>query len=170
MEPGFLCLSLTLSERSKPLKKKAEIIWALLFITFAAVFYYLTLDLRISPGPDVGGAFYPRLLVYATLILSLKLLYNAFKRDKKDREELFDFENGGFKDVILVIIISFIYLYLLKIIGFLFLTPVYLFLLLTIIEAKTFAYRILISVLTTAIVMYVFQNFLNVPFPSGILN
>jgi len=150
------------------LKKKAEIIWALIFIAFGTVFYYLTLDLRPSPGPDVGGAFYPRLLVYATLILSFKLLYNALKREKKESEELFDFENGGFWDVILVIIISFTYLYLLDIIGFLLLTPIYLFLLLTIIEAKTFAYRILISILTTGIVMYVFQNFLNVPFPSGI--
>ncbi len=152
------------------MKKKAEIIWALIFIAFGAVFYYLTLDLRPSAGPDVGGAFYPRLLVYGTFILSLKLLYNALKKDKEESEELFDFEDGGFRDVILVIILSFIYLYLLKIIGFLLLTPVYLFLLLTIIEAKNFAYRIVISILTTAVVMYVFQNFLNVPFPAGILN
>ena len=55
MEPGFLCLSLFFSERSKPLKKKAEIIWALVFIAFAAAFYYLTLGLRPSAGPDVGG-------------------------------------------------------------------------------------------------------------------
>jgi hypothetical protein len=150
------------------LKKKAEIIWALLFIAFAGVFYYLTFNLRPSPGPDVGGAFYPRLLVYATFILSLKLLYNALKREKRDSEELFDFEDGGFRNVVLVVIISFIYLYLLDIIGFLLLTPLYLFLLLTIIEAKNIGYRILISILTTVIVMYVFQNFLNVPFPSGI--
>ncbi len=150
------------------MKKKAEIIWAILFIIFASIFYYMSLGLRASPGPDVGGAFYPRLLVYATLILSIKLLYNAFKREEKDSERLFDFENGGFWNVVLVVIISFIYLYLLDLIGFLLLTPIYLFLLLTIIEAKTFAYRILISILTTVIVMYVFQNFLNVPFPSGI--
>ncbi len=150
------------------MKKKAEIIWALLFIAFGAVFYYLTFNLRPSPGPDVGGAFYPRLLVYATFILSLKLLYNAFKKEKKDSEELFDFKDGGFRNVVLVVIISFIYLYLLDLIGFLLLTPFYLFLLLTIIEAKTFGHRILISILTTVTVMYVFQNFLNVPFPSGI--
>jgi hypothetical protein len=135
------------------LKKIAEIIWAILFIILAAVFYYLSMGLRASPGPDVGGAFYPRLLIYATFILSLKLIYNALKREEESTESLFDFENGGFWNVISVIIISFIYL----------------FLLLTIIEAKTFGYRILISVLTTIIVMYVFQNFLNVPFPSGIL-
>lgn len=152
------------------MKKKAEIIWAIIFIAYGALFYYLTLDLRPPSGPDVGGAFYPRLLVYATLILSLKLLYNGFKRDVKDSEGIFDFENGGFWNVILVIIISFSYLFLLDIIGFLLLTPVYLFLLLTIIEAKNFYYRILISILTTVIVMYVFQNFLNVPFPTGILN
>lgn len=152
------------------MKKKAEIIWALIFIAYGSLFYYLSLDLRPSPGPDVGGAFYPRLLVYATLILSLKLIYNAFKRERKDSESLFDFENGGFLKVISVVIISFIYLYLLDIVGFLLLTPVYLFLLLTIIEAKNFYYRIFISVLTTIIVMYVFQNFLNVPFPGGLLN
>ncbi len=151
------------------MKKKAEIIWAILFIIFASVFYYMSLGLRASTGPDVGGAFYPRLLVYATLILSIKLLYNALKREEKDSEQLFDFENGGFRKVISVIIISVIYLSLLDIIGFLFLTPFYLFLLLTIIEAKNFTYRILISILTTVIVMYIFQNFLNIPFPSGIL-
>ncbi|MFW6295451.1 MAG: tripartite tricarboxylate transporter TctB family protein [Halanaerobium sp.] len=152
------------------MKKKAEIIWAVIFIAFGSFFYYLTLDLRPSPGPDVGGAFYPRLLIYATLILSIKLLYNAFKKDSKDSEKLFDFENGGFWNVILVIIISFIYLYFLEIIGFLLLTPIYLFSLLTIIEAKKFYHRILISILTTLIVMYIFQNFLNVPFPGGILS
>lgn len=150
------------------MKRKAEIIWAIIFIIFAGVFYYLTLDLRPSPGPDVGGAFYPRLLIYATLILSLRLLYKALKKDDSDSEELFDFENGGFWNVILVVIISFIYLYLLDIVGFLLLTPFYLFLLLTIIEAKNIPYRILISILTTGIIMYVFQNFLNVPFPDGI--
>lgn len=151
------------------MKKKAEIIWSMLFIIFASVFYYMSLGLRASPGPDVGGAFYPRLLVYATLILSIKLLYNALQRERKDSEQLFDFENGGFRKVISVIIISVIYLYLLDIIGFLLLTPFYLFLLLTIIEAKKFSYRVLISILTTVIVMYIFQNFLNIPFPSGIL-
>jgi hypothetical protein len=129
----------------------------------------MSLGLRASPGPDVGGSFYPRILVYATLILSIKLLYNALKREGKDSEQLFDFENGGFRKVISVIIISVIYLYLLDIIGFLLLTPFYLFLLLTIIEAKNLTYRLLISILTTVIVMYVFQNFLNIPFPSGIL-
>jgi len=152
------------------MKKKAEIIWALTFIAFGAAFYYMSLNLRPSSGPDVGGAFYPRLLVYATLVLSLKLLYNAFRRDRKDSEVLFDFKNGGFIRVIFVVVTSFIYLYLLDFIGFLILTPIFLFILLTIIEAKNFAYRILISVLTTAVVMYVFQNFLNVPFPRGILS
>ena len=150
------------------MKRKAEIIWAIIFIIFAGVFYYLTLDLRPSPGPDVGGAFYPRLLIYATLILSVKLLYNAIKKEESKSEELFDFENGGFWKVVSVVIISFIYLYLLDIVGFLILTPFYLFLLLTIIGAKNIPHRILISILTTGIVMYVFQNFLNVPFPSGI--
>jgi putative tricarboxylic transport membrane protein len=165
---GFFSNSF-LNERRRLLKKIAEIIWAILFIILAAVFYYLSMGLRASPGPDVGGAFYPRLLIYATFILSLKLIYNALKREEESTESLFDFENGGFWNVISVIIISFIYLFLLDIVGFLLLTPIYLFLLLTIIEAKTFGYRILISVLTTIIVMYVFQNFLNVPFPSGIL-
>jgi len=159
-----------LTERGRPLKKKAEIIWAIVFIAFAGVFYYMSMNLRPSSGPDVGGAFYPRLLVYITLILSFKLLYNALRKGNEDSVKIFDFKSRDFWNVILVIIISFVYLYLLNIIGFLLLTPVYLFLLLTIIEAKKITYRVLISIVTTGVIMFVFQNFLNVPFPNGILN
>ena len=151
------------------MKRKAEIIGSILFVLFAGGFFWLTLGLRPSPGPDVGGAFYPRILIFFTLVLSLKLLITSIIDKDTDKQIIFDLKEGGLKRVILVIIISLIYLYVLETVGFLVLTPIYLFVLLSIIDAKKIPIRIVISIVTVGVIWFLFQNFLNIPFPSGIL-
>ena len=64
--------------------RKAEITSAVLIWGIVILFFYMTLDFPGPTATDVGGAFYPRILLATLAILSISLLYGAVFKPKVD--------------------------------------------------------------------------------------
>lgn len=152
--------------------RKAEIVTAILFFAFSGFSLYLTFGLRPPFGVDVGGAFYPRILIAITAVLALSLFYGALKKPRlkeEDKKAIFDMEEGGFTRVLFVVICTFIYQRFLEQIGFLIFTPFYLFGLLFSLKAGKARFIIPLSLIVTFLIWAIFQLFLRVPLPAGLL-
>jgi len=152
------------------MKKKAEIILSLMFIAIAGYFYYLSTSLREPAGGDVGGAFYPRILIIGMVLLSINMIVGAIRKNTFDEEgPLFDLKEGGLYRVLIAVGLSVIYFFTLDIGGFLITSTIFLIALMTMMKAGKIWFRIIISLAVVLIVWYVFMVFLRVPLPRGII-
>ncbi|MGI6097144.1 MAG: tripartite tricarboxylate transporter TctB family protein [Dethiobacteria bacterium] len=148
--------------------RKAEITSAVLIWGIVILFFYMTLDFPGPTATDVGGAFYPRILLATLAILSIFLLYGAVFKPKVDEKFAVNKE-GLLKRVLPVIIVSIIYQQVVSLIGFLYLTPFYFLALMYIIGLKKIRSMVIASLVVTLTVWFVFRQFLQVPLPMGIL-
>lgn len=150
--------------------RKAEVIFGLVVLIFSAIFLKITFSFPRPMGPDVGMAFYPRLLLGVIFILVIIIIYSALtrERDKRDEKPLFDIKGGGFKRIVYAIALTVIYQQLLDWAGFLIITPVYLVIMMRILNGGKYRKLIVISVATTLLIYIVFQRSLKIPLPTGI--
>lgn len=154
--------------------KKAEIIFGAASILFASLFFILAGDFPAARAPDVGMAFYPRILVIIIILLSsIIILHGIRKKEASQSEEaetlpFFDTENNGLKRVLIMIALTVIYQQLLTVAGFLVITPIYLIILMLVFHASSWWKIGLISLATTLFIYIAFQILLKIPLPTGI--
>ena len=151
--------------------KKAEIVFGGAAIVLALLFFTLAGDFPGARGHDVGMAFYPRVLSILIIGLSLIIIFQGINRNETEAEStetLFYREEKGVQKVILLIIATLIYPFVLQYAGFLILTPVYLGFLMWIIGAGKIQRIVLLSVLTTVLIYVIFQRLLKIPLPTGL--
>ncbi|WP_319477206.1 tripartite tricarboxylate transporter TctB family protein [Marispirochaeta aestuarii] len=151
--------------------KKAEIVFGGAAILFALLFFILAGDFPGARGHDVGMAFYPRVLSVLIIVLSFIVIFQGITRKETETEStgtLFYTEDNGVRRVVLLILATLIYPYLLQYAGFLILTPVYLGFLMWVIGAGKLPRILLLSVLTTVLIYVIFQRMLKIPLPTGL--
>jgi len=137
----------------------------LILLLLASAIWILTAnfppsDIANTPGP----AFFPRLVAAIMALLTvLMLLENA---RKNDRSRLFDWSSPGMVRNALLFALSAVYCGLLTYIGFLILTPIFLLLMMLVMQRKgMLAWMAFSSLAATAAVYLVFQVLLDVPLP-----
>ncbi len=152
--------------------RKAEIIFGIATILFAAVFIFLSGSFPDSRGDDVGMAFYPKMLSFIIVALSAIVIFQGVKRPKpaagEKTEPIFDREDNGIFRVVVMIIMTLIYASVLGFLGFLVISPLYLIVLMLVFKAGTIKKIVLVSCLTTLAIYVVFQRLLLIPLPTGI--
>ncbi len=119
--------------------RTAELATGIFFLIFSAVyFFYLTPNFITETMRDVQQQkipwtlrpeMLPQLTISAFAVLSVVLVSDALKTDK---EKPFDLHLGSTLKLVLIITLAFIYVYLLPLLGFLLITPVFLAVLITI--------------------------------------
>jgi len=149
--------------------RKAEITAALTVLVIVVIFYFQTTELPPPIGHDVGGAFYPRLLMGGLVILSLSLLFGALTGKRTESEApVFHVKEGGLVRVLIVIGATIAYQQIVRWFGFLLVTPLYLLLLMGLLRAGKPWLMVVVSLAVTLVVWGIFSEFLKVPLPTGI--
>lgn len=113
-------------------------------------------SLGLSPGD------YPRVISYVLIILGIILAIQGL--NEEEEKKLYSWEN--LKRVLLLTILGLIYVYLVHYIGFLYLTPFLMLATLYLFGYKKLILGILISILVTVIIHFVFFNIFHVPLPQ----
>ncbi len=134
---------------------------------------FLFFEAKKFEGHDVyaklGPAYWPELLLICLMVLSAWVAVDAFRERKKaesEKKEGATFDRGKVR---LLTAIGFIVLYflLIKMIGFITLTPFFLIAFMYLLGERKKGWMIGISFGITALIVYVFTKAMYVPLPRG---
>lgn len=145
----------------KSILKNKEIFIIIFIYVVVILFFQQSLGMREDAGT------FPRLL--SVIIFILNTIYTInFLRGKvkiiKNKEEL------SILKFYKILVASLVYVILLKLIGFVISSLIFLIGSMKILEVKNFKLNIVISILTIVIIYVCFGLLLNVPMPTGYLN
>ena len=137
-------------------------VFALVMIVLASIFYALISGLEdpYSPGA-LSASTYPRLILGCIIVLSCLLIVRPVSGEEKTGT----LSMKG----LAVILLSAGYIFLIELLGFFVLTPVFLFLVPLMVGYRQFVASAASAVLVTAALYAVFVLILNIPLPAGLL-
>jgi hypothetical protein len=148
----------------------------LCFSFFGIWVIWLSHRLDVPAGIELGFnlAFYPRLLGWSIFIISLAILLQQFLKaefgDDKGTQAVQHFKNGVLlKRMGGSILLVTAYMSLISIVGYLLLTPIFLFAFISLLGNRNWIMIILVSLLLTSLVYFFFWILLYIPLPEGIL-
>ncbi|RSL33136.1 tripartite tricarboxylate transporter TctB family protein [Salibacterium salarium] len=138
-----------------------------LILIFVTIFFIESLQL-----PDTAARL-PQIVIVLIAILAIAMFIQAFIEQKKTadtskRDE--GSEKINIKRVFIFGISIAIYIFFLDIIGYFILTPVYCFAVFMYLRATNVLLALILSTGFTAFIYGVFNIFLNIPIPMGILS
>jgi len=142
---------------------KLENIISCLFIYIVSIFFFFS----SSNFPRDSAAF-PKVIALILTVLNTILLVQAFvKREKvkqkKERERILPIRT------IFTAILTIAYILLVNIVGFILLTPIYIFIISSELGYRNKAISIIVALATTFTMYLVFKVVLGVPIPNGFL-
>lgn len=145
-------------------------------ITSGIIFFgslYLFFEARKFEGHDVyaklGPAYWPEFLLILLMGLSLLVALDAFRERKRGNSKIgkvTKFDRGKLR-LLLAIVFILLYFFLLKIFGFIALTPFFLLAFMYLLGEKKKGWMIGISFGITILIVYIFTKAMYVPLPRG---
>jgi len=149
--------------------KKANIIVSLVLVGFAGFYAYLTSQLPARNLPNtLGSDFMPWLLATILFVLSGSLLViNALGKSRENFEPKI-----ALKEIISVVVLTaivYVYVKAIELIGFIYVTPIFLVLLMWISGARKWKEIILLSAAAALGIYFFFQKVFKVILPQGTL-
>lgn len=138
-----------------------------LILVTATIFFLESLKL-----PDTAARL-PQIVIVLIAILAIIMFIQTFIEQKKKaakNEENEESEKINVKRVFLFGLSIALYIYFLDIIGYFILTPVYSFVVFMYLKATNVILALILSIGFTAFIYGVFNMFLNIPIPMGILS
>ena len=146
---------------------------SLCFFLFGIWVIWLSHQLKVTEGTELGYdlAFYPGLLGWFILVTSLIiLLRQLFLKDGGDYDGLRVFKNPGFmKRVGGSVLLVALYVSFVSIVGYLLLTPIFLFAFICALGNRNFINAIFVSIAITGSIYFLFWILLYIPLPEGLL-
>lgn len=151
------CLTSFFMEGGENEMKFGERLFPILCLIFCGVYYYQTLS--------ISSAGYPQVLLIILFILSIIwLLIDIFvKKVKEDVKE-----NIVLSRVIIFALSSLFYYFLIEIIGFYIITPIFMIFLMYVLGVKNIKLLLGVSIFFTFFLYLAFSIFLSLPAPKGI--
>lgn len=135
-------------------------------LTICVILFVNTFSFRTTHWEALGMAFWPRLLLGLLAILAVHLIIKGNLDPAKSQEPL---ARGAF----LTAAAGFVYVLLLEPLGFLIVTPIFIFLFSVVISRRRIMWRLLESAATacvgTVVIYAVFELGLKLVLPSGLL-
>lgn len=157
-----------------------NIIFSILFIVVGAIILYASSDIKLIESIEgntiINSRFYPRIIGSGIIILALLLLLQSIKPSDNDAgvvvEESVKTDNFlATKKTIIAVIFCILYVAAFLKIGVIVSTLIYLFAMLLLfgINKESKAKFILVPIITTVLIYFLFSKLLEVSFPRGIL-
>ena len=136
-------------------------------IIVSIAFYILAGIVLIGSGSinDLDSRRLPQLFAVIVVILSTMLLYKALKNKKRGADESIDLSRH--KNVAIFTVMTLAYIYLSDIIGFYFITPVFLYVAMRYLKMKNKKALILVPLLMTVFTYFVFTSIFGLDVPHG---
>ncbi|MFC0274373.1 tripartite tricarboxylate transporter TctB family protein [Metabacillus herbersteinensis] len=168
------------------LKLSKDIYGSVFLIAVSIVMYVATYSIQKLTVSKIGADFMPRIIAIAIFVLSLVLLVNSVKQMKQSKdmnqrrleveEDEDEQEDANRKisplAVVLTIVLMIVYISLLKTVGFLIMTAVYLFLQMYFLADKKeqkIPLFVGVSIITSISVYFCFKSVFHLMLPAGIL-
>ncbi|MGM0549064.1 MAG: tripartite tricarboxylate transporter TctB family protein [Bacillota bacterium] len=129
---------------------------------------------------------FPAYIIYVLAILSLLLLLKTFNKDNYkhieqevdqktgevkeviEKAEVVTIDQEGKKRVLITVLATIAYIYLMNYLGFFVTTYCFMFVLFTLLKVNNLMVKIFVPLFTSAFVFLIFRVFLTVPTPKGI--
>lgn len=112
-----------------------------------------------------GPAFFPRILATALAFCAGLLIFNAVRRRNLRRTEFIDWT--GFRRLMAALAVGLVYWGTINYTGFLIGTPIFLFVLMTVLGARSWPQRILTSLVAPIALWALFEYFLVISLPES---
>ncbi len=149
--------------------KKINIIISVILMSLACVYYYLIGNL---PDRDLANtlssAFMPTLLCYFIMFLSAVLLVKNIRYGTAESCS-YHITKKEMLGLLYVALIIYFYVFLMKIAGFIFITPVVMIILMRLTGSVKWKEMITVSVAATVLIYFFFNFLFRVQLPHGIL-
>jgi putative tricarboxylic transport membrane protein len=112
-----------------------------------------------------GPAFFPRILAIALILCAGLLVINALRKQALRRVEFID--RRGFGRLALAIAVGIVYWLAIDYTGFLIGSPIFLFVLMTVLGARSWLQRIVTSLVAPLALWAIFEYFLVISLPES---
>lgn len=136
---------------------------AITLLVLSVIVFYVSGDLP-KPPVGIGSGDYPQFIAVALFLLAITLAVQSIKNGFPKHEKTAD--NKPFLRIIILLILIFVYVILLELIGFLVMTPLFLCG-----SAILYGYSkrkrlVLVSILFTGIIFFLFTNVFYIFLPT----
>lgn len=146
------------------------------FLIFAAVMFLMSNALPPSLMGGLGSDFMPKIIATFIAVLSILQTYSGYKVMKQDDSPAAEAEEAEFKPEyhrVLATIAAFtIYVFVLKTVGFIISSSLYLIIQMMVLatkEKRSILLFAVISITISVVVYFIFRNGLSVMLPAGML-
>lgn len=149
--------------------KNEKVIASIIFIIVSGLFFALSLDFPSVAQPnDVGPAFIPRISAGFLTLLSIILFIQGIIEIKNKEQESESLYHHIFL-VLVVMILTILYVFLIPILGFYIVSGLFIIIYLILSKIRKVSLILAIAIGTNLFVYLFFELTLKVPVPSGIL-
>ena len=149
--------------------KRVNIVLSLILLLFAGFYAWLTAALPTRDLPNtMGVAFFPWVLCASLVGLSLMLLFKSLYFPP-DETCAYRVEWIELKEILIFLVVTYLYINSLVVVGFVIATPVYLAILMISSGSRRWKEIALVSLLTGVGVYFFFDKAFQVILPSGTL-
>lgn len=149
------------------LGKRGELLVPLSFLLVSAYFFYLAFEFRgafVMIRQGVGPDFFPKIYTVVIMAFSLWLIYRAVKgKATLESEKTLNPQN-----LWITIVFMLVYAFLLEIVGFIVLTPIWVATYMLAIGMRRWKWLIGATVIFSAFMIVVFPKLMLIPLPKGI--
>lgn len=154
------------------MKKYDKILGTLLLVLAGVVYFYSgTFPVREGRQRVLNAGFYPQMLAVILAVLAVALIISAFIKDYKNKDDIEIWKNTASLKLFLgTLIMLVIYPYLLTYLGFATATFIFISVMIYSLfskEERNIKKLGFISLIITIVIYLVFNEFINIPFPTG---
>ena len=157
------------------IKKYGDIIVGIFYAVLGIALIVAARMLPKSQVMEIGPDFMPTVVGTLILVLSVILLVQSFRELKKNTDKEYEPDTSDYKRVALSLILALLYVFLLKPVGFIICTLVYLVCQIYVLAPdshrtkKDIVIYLIIDVVFTLIVYFLFRLGFKIVLPAGIL-
>lgn len=155
-------------------ERKKNIVSGVVFLVFAIALYAGSFSIVLTTADIMGPQFFPRAISIFIGILAIVQIVMAYKKPETDEKK--EGDSGISKNAAATVAILFIYAVLVKEIGFIIMTILYLFCQICLLlpkeglkNKKTMAVTAAVSVITPVFIYELFYYAFSIFLPTGIL-
>ena len=117
----------------------------------------------------ISSAFFPRIMATCLAACCVALLIKTFVMKKESEFDSITLKDRRNREVLIGIILAFIFVETIKPVGFLVVSPIYMFLMMWLLEYRKLKISIPVAVVFPVVVYLLFRNVLKIMLPLGIM-
>lgn len=149
--------------------KRANIIGALIILLFSVLFTVEAKKMPLFEGASPGPGFIPFWIGGLVMILSFGLLLQSLRMDPQKGKVPFMEKKHGLKDIVYITLSLFAYCGLILLVGYPISTFLFLLFLMKAVGKYSYKFSLGISIMSTAALQGIFNYWLEMALPKGIL-